>query len=113
MFSNSNKLTRPEKALILGFIAGSRGKKKKKIFNFNLIDKLKVKFSFKIVFFSMKIEENPRPEQGPLLTIKLNESEEIFVSNGVQNKAISELFFQMNYDTGEYKKIKKFKPINI
>ena len=26
MFSNSNKLTRPEKALILGFIAGSRGK---------------------------------------------------------------------------------------
>ena len=25
MFSNSNKLTRPEKALILGFIAGSRG----------------------------------------------------------------------------------------
>lgn len=25
MFNNSNKLTRPEKALILGFIAGSRG----------------------------------------------------------------------------------------
>jgi negative elongation factor A len=25
MFSNSNKLSRPEKALILGFIAGSRG----------------------------------------------------------------------------------------
>jgi hypothetical protein len=26
MFSNSNKLTRSEKAQILGFIAGSRGK---------------------------------------------------------------------------------------
>lgn len=26
MFSNSNRLTRPEKALILAFIAGSRGK---------------------------------------------------------------------------------------
>ena len=25
MFNNSNKLSRPEKALILGFIAGSRG----------------------------------------------------------------------------------------
>jgi negative elongation factor A len=25
MFLNSNKLSRPEKALILGFIAGSRG----------------------------------------------------------------------------------------
>lgn len=25
MFSKSNKVTRPEKALILGFIAGSRG----------------------------------------------------------------------------------------
>jgi len=26
MFKNSNKVTRPEKALILGFMAGSRGK---------------------------------------------------------------------------------------
>lgn len=26
LFANSNKLTRPEKALILSFIAGSRGK---------------------------------------------------------------------------------------
>jgi hypothetical protein len=25
MFKNSNKVTRPEKALILGFMAGSRG----------------------------------------------------------------------------------------
>jgi negative elongation factor A len=33
MFSNSNKLTRPEKALILGFIAGSRGKSKRENLN--------------------------------------------------------------------------------
>lgn len=26
MFRNANKVTRPEKALILGFMAGSRGK---------------------------------------------------------------------------------------
>ena len=37
MFKNANKVTRPEKALILGFMAGSRGK-----FNifFYLISKL-------------------------------------------------------------------------
>jgi negative elongation factor A len=56
--------------------------------------------------------ENPRPEHGPLITIKLNESEELLTStSGQQHKVLSELFFQMNYDTGEYKKIKKMKPI--
>lgn len=37
MFRNANKVTRPEKALILGFMAGSRGKlqliKKNNMFN--------------------------------------------------------------------------------
>ena len=32
MFRTSNKVTRPEKALILGFMAGSRGKKRKQRF---------------------------------------------------------------------------------
>jgi negative elongation factor A len=81
MFSNSNQLTRPEKALILGFIAGSR--------------------------------ENPQPQNGPLITIKLNEAEEIVqTTNGQQHKVLSELYFQMNFDTGEYKKIKKLKPLS-
>lgn len=31
MFKNANKVTRPEKALILGFMAGSRGKKRHQI----------------------------------------------------------------------------------
>ena len=31
MFRTSNKVTRPEKALILGFMAGSRGKKSETI----------------------------------------------------------------------------------
>ncbi|CAF0812308.1 unnamed protein product [Brachionus calyciflorus] len=80
MFANSNKLTRPEKALILGFIAGSR--------------------------------ENPRPDQGPLLLIKLNEAEELMTApTGEQYQIIAETYFQMNYDTGEYKQIKKIKPI--
>ncbi len=65
--------------------------------------------NFKI--FDLNIE-NPRPEHGSLISIKLNESEEILTSsNGQQHKVLSELYFQMNYDTGEYKKIKKLKPI--
>lgn len=32
MFRSANKVTRPEKALILGFMAGSRGKIKIKYF---------------------------------------------------------------------------------
>ncbi len=80
MFSQSNKLTRPEKALILGFIAGSR--------------------------------ENPRPDQGPIVSLKLNEIEEVLTNQatGQQHRVISELYFQMNYDTGEYKKVKKIRP---
>ena len=31
--------------------------------------------------------------------------------NGQQHKMLSELYFQMNYDTGEYKKVKKLKPL--
>jgi hypothetical protein len=34
MFRTSNIVTRPEKALILGFMAGSRGEKKEFFFNF-------------------------------------------------------------------------------
>ncbi len=81
MFYNSTALTRPEKALILGFMAGSR--------------------------------DNPRPEHGPIVTIKLNECEELISSTmtGQQHKVLSENYFQMNYDTGEYKKIKKIKPV--
>lgn len=34
MFRNANKVTRPEKALILGFMAGSRGNLKIKLYFF-------------------------------------------------------------------------------
>ena len=34
MFRTSNKVTRPEKALILGFMAGSRGKMKISFYRF-------------------------------------------------------------------------------
>lgn len=104
MFNNSNKLTRPEKALILGFIAGSRGKIP--FFFFSMTH---------LIFFyvSPKYQtENPRPEDGSVISIKLNEAEEILTSqNGQQLRVIGELYFQMNFETGEYKKIKKFKQL--
>ncbi|GFG30788.1 hypothetical protein Cfor_10863 [Coptotermes formosanus] len=76
MFRTANKVTRPEKALILGFMAGSR--------------------------------DNPCPHLGNIVTIKLSEDQEIipqpddtFVTTTV------ETHFQMNYNTGEWKRIKK------
>lgn len=78
MFSNANCLSRPDKAQILGFIAGSR--------------------------------DNPQPNQGSLITIKLNEAAEIVISaDGQRHSVISELYFEMNYDTGTYKKVKRYK----
>ncbi|XP_052227366.1 negative elongation factor A-like [Dreissena polymorpha] len=80
MFKNSNKVTRPEKALILGFMAGSR--------------------------------ENPCPQQGHVLSIRLNEAKEL-VSLGeqIQKYMLVDTFFQMNYQTGEWKRVKKYREI--
>lgn len=80
MFKNSNKVSRSEKALILGFMAGSRA--------------------------------NPCPELGNLITIRLSENkEEIIQPNGVVKQAIVETHFQMNYTTGEWKRVRKVKEI--
>ncbi|XP_013790703.1 negative elongation factor A-like isoform X1 [Limulus polyphemus] len=81
MFNNSNKVTRPEKALILGFMAGSR--------------------------------ENPCPHLGSIVTIKLSENEETIVqTNGTLQTFIVETHFQMNYSTGEWKRVKKFQKLD-
>ena len=63
MFRTANKVTRPEKALILGFMAGSR-------------------FVFKLVSFENSIiipflfRDNPCPHLGNIVTIKLSENQE-------------------------------------
>jgi len=78
MFKNANKVTRPEKALILGFMAGSR--------------------------------ENPCPHLGNIVTIKLSEDEEVInSSDGTTVTKIVETHFQMNYQAGEWKRIKKYR----
>ncbi|RNA20575.1 negative elongation factor A [Brachionus plicatilis] len=57
-------------------------------------------------------KNNPRPDQGPVLLISLNEIEETVTTvTGEHHQVISETYFQMNYETGEYKKVKKIKPL--
>jgi len=78
MFKTANKVTRPEKALILGFMAGSR--------------------------------DNPCPHLGNVVTIKLSENQESVLQNdGTYLTMIVETHFQMNYSTGEWKRIKKYR----
>ena len=72
------KVTRPEKALILSFMAGSRS--------------------------------NPYPEQGDSITIKLSEHTETVPKpdgTGVATMVVNTLF-EMNYKTGEWKRLKKY-----
>uniref|UniRef100_A0A8D8QBK1 Negative elongation factor A n=2 Tax=Cacopsylla melanoneura TaxID=428564 RepID=A0A8D8QBK1_9HEMI len=76
MFKNANIVSRTEKALILGFMAGVR--------------------------------ENPCPTYGNVVTIKLSESQE---SHHVEGPMMVETHFQMNYNTGEWKRIKKYKTL--
>lgn len=76
MFRTANKVTRPEKALILGFMAGAR--------------------------------DNPCPHLGNLVTIKLSENQEsIAQPDGSEVNMIVEMHFQMNYNTGEWKRVRK------
>lgn len=80
MFETANKVTRPEKALILGFMAGAR--------------------------------ENPCPQLGNIVTIKLSEHEDIVYVDDTPMQKIIETHFQMNYNTGEWKLMRKCRDIS-
>ena len=63
MFRTANKVTRPEKALILGFMAGSRF-----VFTFvSFENSMIIPFLFR---------DNPCPHLGNIVTIKLSENQE-------------------------------------
>uniref|UniRef100_A0A8C4WXL8 HDAg domain-containing protein n=1 Tax=Eptatretus burgeri TaxID=7764 RepID=A0A8C4WXL8_EPTBU len=81
MFKTANKVTRPEKALILGFMAGSR--------------------------------ENPCPDQGDIIQIKLSEHTEVLPkADGTGSTTmLVDTVFEMNYGTGQWTRLKKYKPI--
>ena len=83
MFRTANKVTRPEKALILGFMAGAR--------------------------------DNPCPHLGSMVTIKLSETQE----NVLQSDQVTYLpmmvenHFQMNFNNGEWKRMKRYRALNV
>ncbi|XP_022911510.2 negative elongation factor A [Onthophagus taurus] len=80
MFRAANKVTRPEKALILGFMAGSR--------------------------------DNPCPHLGNIVTIKLSEDQEnVQQPDDTYLTMMVETHFQMNYNNGEWKRIRKYRHI--
>ncbi|XP_068732984.1 negative elongation factor A-like [Montipora capricornis] len=81
MFKNANRVSRAEKALILGFMAGAR--------------------------------EKPYSHQGPIITIKLSENtENISASDGSQQTQLVEMLFEMNYDTGHWRRLKRTRVVS-
>nr|KAG5686406.1 hypothetical protein BaRGS_023706 [Batillaria attramentaria]KAG5704826.1 hypothetical protein BaRGS_015209 [Batillaria attramentaria] len=57
------------------------------------------------------VADNPCPQQGNVLNIKLSENEEVVQADGVEKKVLVDTYFQMNYGTGEWKRFKKFRDI--
>ncbi|XP_029197953.2 negative elongation factor A-like [Acropora millepora] len=81
MFKNANRVSRAEKALILGFMAGAR--------------------------------EKPYSHQGPIITIKLSENtENVTASDGSQQTQLVEMLFEMNYDTGHWRRLKRTRVVS-
>ncbi|XP_068732980.1 negative elongation factor A-like isoform X2 [Montipora capricornis] len=81
MFKNANRVSRAEKALILGFMAGVR--------------------------------EKPYSHQGPIITIKLSENtENVSASDGSQQTQLVEMLFEMNYDTGHWRRLKRTRVVS-
>ncbi|UJR25796.1 hypothetical protein I4U23_007146 [Adineta vaga] len=85
LFRSSTCLTRSDKSRILSFIAGVRDR---------------------------TIEADK--SDNPIVTIKLNEKDETILdqTTGQPQQYFAETFFQMNTTTGEWKRIKKLRPLS-
>lgn len=104
MFRTANKVTRPEKALILGFMAGSRGMS---IYIFN-VQVSHIFCRIYIILSFIFLADNPCPKLGNIVTVMLSENiEEVTQSDGTTVPMLVETHFQMNYTNGEWKRIKK------
>lgn len=68
--------------------------------------------SIYLVSDSLPFAENPCPHLGNIVTIKLSEGEEtVGQPEGSLVTMLAETHFQMNYNTGEWKRIKKYRPL--
>lgn len=58
------------------------------------------------------ILENPCPQMGRVLTVRLSENQDAQTQgDGTVKPVMVETYFQMNYDTGEWKQIRKIRPL--
>lgn len=101
MFEEAPTLTREQKALILGFMAGSRGTNR----------------YFWLCNFCFSYVDNPYPEKGHVLTIILNEKtlqEAVVTPSGQQGlrTVIVQTAFEMNYKNGLWRKLQIKRPVN-
>lgn len=61
-------------------------------------------------FLFSSFSDNPCPQQGHILSIRLSETKEMVQQADSSIKPmLADVFFQMNYQTGEWKRIKKYR----
>lgn len=114
MFKTANKVTRPEKALILGFMAGSRGASVLLAWGGapHGVGGW-VPWPQAPVQQPLLLTENPCPEQGDVIQIKLSEhTEDLPKADGQGSTTmLVDTVFEMNYATGQWTRFKKYKPM--
>ena len=58
--------------------------------------------------FHFLLSDNPFPQQGPILTIKLSEDTDITSQiDGNAQTTLIEMLFEMNYETGHWRRLKR------
>lgn len=63
---------------------------------------------FSVFYFSLYLE-NPFPDKGPVITVKLSEHTEVYTppSMNTPQTQLVEMLFEMNYDTGHWRRLKR------
>ena len=57
--------------------------------------------------------EKPYAHQGPIITIKLSENtENVTASDGSQQTQLVEMLFEMNYDSGHWRRLKRTRVVS-
>ena len=59
------------------------------------------------------LAEKPYAHQGPIITIKLSENTEtVTASDGTQQMQLVEMLFEMNYDSGHWRRLKRTRVVS-
>ena len=67
----------------------------------------------KALYFCLLVTEKPYAHQGPIITIKLSENtENVTASDGSQQTQLVEMLFEMNYDTGHWRQLKRTRAVS-